>query len=190
MLTGAGLLVDRGALPVQASAASIVVGTWLVAIAVGWLARRVLPLRGPHTTESLFAPSIVVPSVGIALMLPLTLHLPIALAKGVGTEGFDEWVKLSIWISGATHVVLAILVAVRGSQLVTGKLPPLSISTIYLITVLVSCVPFVLFVLPPIIVMVTGLAFIPLLRYQATLVARERAELGVEAATPQAIAYA
>jgi hypothetical protein len=81
------------------------------------------------------------------------------------------------------------MVARRGARLVDGKIVQ-STGSVYLIAVCVSCVPFVVFVLPPFITILTGLPFLALLPYQEQLVQRERAELEGEAAMPRAIAHA
>jgi hypothetical protein len=129
-----------------------------------------------------------VPSVGIALMLPLLIHMPFA--HGIaGLEGDDGWVRLSYVISGPTHLALAFMVARRGARLVDGRLVQ-SAGSVYLIACVISCVPFVVFVLPPLITMLTGVPFLGLLRYQEQLVERERAELEGEVAMPRAIAHA
>lgn len=55
----------------------------------------------------------------------------------------------------------------------------------YLIVVFVSCLPFVIFILPPILVAGTGILMLPILYLPEGIVARERAVLD---ATPP-IAY-
>ena len=64
--------------------------------------------------------------------------------------------------------------AVRAHELVAGG-PARSPRSIYIATVTASCVPFILlFAIPPVLVAITGLPFIPLLHAMETVVARER----------------
>jgi len=170
-------------------AAEVIVASWLAALVGGalarWIALRV-PLR--RTPEAWFAESVMAPAVGIALLLPLTLHMPFALLVS-GTRGFDDWVLMSAVITGLAHIVFALMTARRGYQLVVGK-PAWTPRRIVVTTMLVSCVPFVLLLMiPPLLVLITGLVCVPLLRAMERIIARERIE--TETAPhqlPQAIA--
>src|SRR5258708_1386915 len=122
-------------------AASTIALTWLCALAAGAIARTIAArVRWSRDADSLFAPSVVVPTLGVALLLPITLHLPIALLA-TDAPSFDVWVMASLWITGLTHLVFAILCARRGYHLVAGK-PAMSPRKIYVITLVTSCVPF------------------------------------------------
>jgi hypothetical protein len=170
--------------------ATAIIGlTWLVAAVAGVVAWRVaLRVRLAGTADTLFAESLMVPAAGIALVLPITLHLPVVLALG-DREAFDIWVAVSMWITGLAHLVFAFMSALRGYQLVAGK-PAWSPRKIYTATVVTSCVPFlVLYAIPPVLVAVTALPFVPLLRAMERIVNRERAELaGAPHLLPRAIA--
>jgi hypothetical protein len=177
LIVGAAALVanDLRGQPVQP--ALLVPLTWAGAFIAGAWVRmfgaRPVPIE---QARARLDASIVLPSIGIALMLPLTLHLPVVLALG-GVADYAAWVKLSIVLTGLTHVVVATMVGIRGAQLAAGR-QPFSITAIYLTAIGVSCVPFALLLfIPPLIVAVTGLAYLPLLVYQRDLVERERAEL-------------
>jgi hypothetical protein len=78
---------------------------------------------------------------------------------------------------------------VRASQLAHGK-RAWSPLTIYTVTLIVSCVPFiVLLAIPPLLVALTGLPFQPILRAMEPIAARERDELaGAAHELPFAIA--
>jgi hypothetical protein len=151
--------------------------TWLAAAIAGLVAWRIagrLQLAG--NVGTLFAASLMIPAAGIALLLPITLHLPVVLALG-DREAFDIWVEVSMWVTGLTHVVFAVTSARRAHQLVAGK-PAWSPRKIYTVTVVTSCLPFVvLYAIPPALVAITALPFIPLLRAMERIVTREREEL-------------
>ncbi|HEU4735181.1 MAG TPA: hypothetical protein VFT22_45130 [Kofleriaceae bacterium] len=169
-------------------AAAIIALTWVVAAVaavVAWLIALRLPLHG--APDTLFAESLMVPAAGIALLLPITLHLPVVLAL-TDREAFDIWLVVSIWITGLAHLVFATMCALRGYQLVVGK-PAWSPRKIYVATVLTSCLPFLaLYAIPPALVALTGLPFIPLLRAMERIVTRERQELaGAPHRLPRAI---
>jgi hypothetical protein len=172
-------------------ATAIVVLTWIVAaIAAGvaWLVAR--RLRLACDPDALFAESLMVPAAGIALVLPLTLHLPVVVMLA-DREAFDLWVLMSMWITGLAHLVFATTSALRGYQLASGK-RAWSPRKIYVATVLTSCLPFVvLYAIPPALVALTALPFIPLLRAMDRIVTRERQQLaGAPHRLPRAIATA
>jgi hypothetical protein len=172
--------------PPRIDAARVIVVTWLVAATAGSLASRIAA-RFPRARHPdwLFAESLIAPTLGIALLLPITLHMPVALVFG-DSSLFDGWVLCSLWITGLTHIVFAAMCARRAHNLVAGR-PARSPRRIYVATLITSCVPFILLVaLPPVIVAITLLPFLPLLRAMETLVARERREMA-EARYPRAI---
>jgi hypothetical protein len=163
--------------------------TWLIAALAGVVAWRVAArVRFTPDPEMLFAESLIVPAVGIALLLPITLHMPVILVI-CDSAAFDVWVVASMWITGLAHAVFAITSALRGKQLVAGE-ATWSPRKIYIATVVTSCVPFaVLYAIPPVIVAITALPFVPLLRAMKWIVVRERRELAnAQHALPRAIA--
>jgi hypothetical protein len=167
----------------------IIATTWIAAIAAGLVVRAIAGcLRRPWTSEPQFARSVVVPALGLALLLPITMHLPFVLLV-TDASGFDTWVMASLWITGLSHLVFATLCGLRGYQLVAGK-PAVSPRKIYVITLITSCLPFVvLWAIPPALVAITALPFLPMLQAMARLVERERLELDtVTQALPRAIA--
>jgi len=156
-------------------AALTVVVTWCAALAAGW-ATRAFAAEGPDR-DHLAVAGLAVPMVGIALMGPITLHMPLAMLGG--TQAFDEWVVMSAWITGPAHIAFALAITIRATQLARAQ-PAWSPRTVYLITVIVSCVPFVLLIaIPPMLVAVTGLPFLPILRAMQPLAERERDELSL-----------
>jgi hypothetical protein len=162
--------------------------TWLIAALAGVVAWRVAArVRFTADPEMLFAESLMVPAVGIALLLPITLHMPVILVIR-DSAAFDVWVVASMWLTGLAHAVFAITSALRGKQLVAGE-ATWSPRKIYIATVVTSCVPFaVLYAIPPVIVAITALPFVPLLRAMQWIVVRERRELAnAQHALPRAI---
>jgi hypothetical protein len=94
----------------------------------------------------------------------------------VGAD-FNFWVCLSMIVTGIAHLTLVLAVIQRGRALVAGT-PPATPREIYLSTVGMSCLPFVLLLaIPPVLVALTALPFVPLLHRMARVVERERAEL-------------
>src|SRR4051812_25556978 len=115
--------------------------TWFTALIAGVVAWRVaMRMRLAWTPERLFAESLMVPAAGIALLLPITLHMPVILVIR-DSAAFDLWVVASMWITGLAHAVFAITSALRGKQLVAGE-ATWSPRKIYIATVVTSCVPF------------------------------------------------
>jgi hypothetical protein len=153
---GGGSMWSHGTPDPEPHAAAVLAIAWLVAFGAGafayTIARRVVV--SPTTLARTFTPSLVLPGVGLALTLPLTLHLWFAVMIG-NLGGFDSWVNLSIFLVGPAHLIAAALVAVRGWRLAAGKPAPTPVA-IWGIVIAVSCVPFVVYILPPLLVMFTG----------------------------------
>ncbi|HEX4416570.1 MAG TPA: hypothetical protein VH165_01670 [Kofleriaceae bacterium] len=168
-------------------AVSILGITWLTAAIAGlvawWIADRRRLARAPN---ELLAKSLMLPAAGIALILPLTLHLPVVVA--ISDRGaFDTWVLVSLWMAGSAHLTLAGFSMLRAHQLAAGT-PAWSPGRIYGVTLLVSCIPFVLLLaIPPAIVAITGLPFIPLLRWMEGIAGREQAALALIPHVPRAV---
>ena len=180
LLLGAGLLFLRCTLGSEhgMSPALIVLGTWFAAFVTYRFALACKPrVWAPDT---LARASLIVPSLGILALLPLTLHLPFfALADSL--DDFAGWVAISALVTAPTTIVAGILIAVRCCHLAEGRAATgvLSPAAIYGIGI-AACGPFLLLVVPPILIALTGLPFLPLLAYQEKLVERERliAEVG------------
>jgi hypothetical protein len=171
-------------------AATVLLLSWVLAIGAGgltyFLARQVPPR--PRSLARAFAPSLVLPGIGMALTLPLTLHLWFAVLIG-SLNGFEEWVRLSVWIVGPAHLVAAALVAVRGWRLAAGKSAP-SPAAIWGIVIAVSCVPFVVYILPPFLVMLTGGLCLPFVYRMERIANHEREQLGSSAPADFPVAVA
>jgi len=158
-------------------AIAIIGVTWGVAIAVGlatWLVARRMTVR--LAPDALFAESLMIPAIGIALILPITIHMPFVLGLG-DRDLFDFWVGASLWLTGFAHLVFAVACAYRGYRLARAE-PAWSPRVIYALTVVTSCFPFiVLFAIPPALVALTALPFLPILHRMEKIANRERAEL-------------
>lgn len=153
---------------------------WVAAAATYALGAGLGSRRTLDHTQELALPALAIPAAGAALMLPLTLHLLVAAAIGCGARDFDEWAMVSLIVTGPTHLILAALVARRARQLVTG-VPAITPTRIYVICVAVSCLPFAILVLPPLLVGLTGLPIAGLISWMATLAARDLRAAAAEA---------
>jgi hypothetical protein len=161
----------------EVHAGRIIGATWLTAAVAGFVTSRIAArcARGWHP-DRLFAESLMVPTIGIATLGPITLHAAVVLPLG-GSFAFDVWVYWSLVVTGIAHFVFAATSAARAYELVAGK-PARSPRSVVSATVFASCVPFALLLaIPPILVALTALPFIPLLRGMETIVARERREI-------------
>ena len=195
---GAGYLAHRGWCdhpfehwprqpPPTLDAATIVAVTWLAAAATGVVAWAVASRIRFTNPRALAAEGLMAPIVGLTLLLPITLHMPLVIAIG-GLEAYDLWVTASLWITGFAHLVFAGLAALRAHQLAGGQ-PAWSPRRIYALTVIASCIPFVvLFAIPPLLVAATAMPLVALLHRMEYTAAREHAELAGALALPRAIA--
>jgi hypothetical protein len=170
------VLVQRIEADVPAHASIVVAVTWAAAFAVYVIASRIASRQPMRQPDAFVRAGLVFPSVGLALLLPITIHLPfLAFGKG-GGEAFDEWARLSLEITGPAHIALAVLVTIRAFQLAASD-HALSPWTIYFLTILVSCIPyaFLLFI-PPTLVAITGIPMLAVMKRLATIAGDERAE--------------
>lgn len=173
LIAGAAVLAERLLHEGAPRAAAVIGGTWAAAIVAYVVAGLWGAPRALAEADELAVPALVLPSVGVALMFPLTLHLLFAVVLR-SVDGFDGWAQLAVWFTGPTHVVLAILVAVRAVRLVRGQ-PAQAPMSIYWSCVAVSCLPFaVMFMIPPALVALTGLPALALLEWMERIAHVER----------------
>lgn len=219
LLAGTGALVLRSLLAdivdlwVFPRAWEIVLITWLLALLSAACAAPLTRLMAPfvaktpprmtHDDETLLA-SLVLPAAGLALFLPVSLHMPVVLAAA-GADVFDLWCTRSLALVAHAHVVLAVLAAHRAAVSVErmgntrrgsasepgmgGEEPAGSPVAIYVVTILVSAVPFgVAYVAPPLLLALTGLPVLALAALAGPMLAREASLLRVNpgAAPPPA----
>lgn len=174
LLLGALLLFVRSVAGSEhgVSPAAIILGTWFGAFVTYRFALACKPRA--WDPDTLARTSLIVPSLGILALLPLTLHLPF-FALGDGLDDFHEWVALSALFTAPTMIVSGILISLRCVYLAegreaTGVFSPWAIYGIGI----AATGPFLALVLPGILIALTALPFVPLLVYQEKLVAKER----------------
>lgn len=149
--------------------------------------------------------SIALPLMALSFAMPLTLHLAFSLALNItsidkvfGANGFDAWILLSVAIVGHAHVALAVCAFRYATGLVATDSEFLSVRKhdgwlrAWGVTALAAALPgVVLIAIPPILVLVTGIVFIPpAWLVMRSRIAKERAALAVRAATRQRAAFA
>jgi hypothetical protein len=141
--------------------------------------RRARDMLARHERAGLGAPL-----VGLSLLLPLTIHLAVFGMVGApgGVSSFDLWIRMSAFLVGFAHVALASMAWALAGELTRGEARPLryNASNVIGYTTLAGCVPGVIAIgLPPIIVAVTALLFVPLIFAWATGAARHERSLTV-----------
>lgn len=139
---------------------------WPAAVGVGGMTAA-LAMRWPLLAGSLVreTTAFVVPAVGAALALPLTIQLAyfVVIDGEVHVNSFNGWAKFGAAFTGIAHIWFAGCVGRRAAQLARGE-EPLRVWTIYWSTVLMSAFPgILLFGLPPLVTAATGLPILPLL---------------------------
>jgi hypothetical protein len=131
-------------------------------------------------------PSYSLPLVGLALVAPLSLHAPLfLLAPDEGMSSLHSWITASVFLVGLAHLTLAVMSyrfarrLHRGLVLAADRESLLALC----VTIAAGCVPGVFFAgIPPILVAITGLLFVP-----ASFLAmerRQRRERGLLSASP------
>ena len=125
--------------------------------------------------------SIVLPTAGIALVLPLTLHLGVFLMFGEKT--MDEWCVAGLLGAGVAHVTFAILFAARTVSLVRSGQTALSVGELFAITTMAGGVPYFIFGMG--VTALTGVFILPVISLAESLALREHA--ATAAGLPRAI---
>jgi hypothetical protein len=188
LLAGTALVAHRLWILDHPRLTHVIPPIWAAAFAAYLAAAAIGSRRQLDHAGELAVPGLVVPSVGAALLLPITLHLPFVAAFAHDWRTFDVWAAVGLVITAPTHLALAALVAQRARQLATGA-QAISPQKIYTICVAVSCLPFAIFVIPPFLVALTGLPLAALIAAMAPLAARDR-ERAADEALPRAVAVA
>jgi hypothetical protein len=164
----------------------ILAGAWAAAVVLGLVVGvAAYHLRARAGGVRLLAWSLVAPTVGVVLTLPLTLHLLVSSVMTIPATAFDDWCVISLILTGPAHITVAALSATRAIRLANGQ-DAYRPRSIYLWTVVVSCLPFIIFVVPPLVVAVTGLPLLPLLHLQARIARAEQPLAVQHDALPQA----
>jgi hypothetical protein len=122
--------------------------------------------------------SVALPLAAISLLAPLNLHLVFSLLFMNASaslpslaSSYAEWIRISLVIVGHAHLALMILAILFARRLMARPYDELGAMNIHAewskalgITVLVSAVPGIVFMLvPPLLSAITGLAFVPLM---------------------------
>jgi hypothetical protein len=111
--------------------------------------------------------SIALPMVALSLLTPLTLHLLVACAFGLAPS-YGQWIAISVALVGHAHVALAVtcwmwakrVAATPTEELIAGK--PRGWGKSLAAAFVCGLVPgVVLLAVPPALVIITGLVFIP-----------------------------
>jgi hypothetical protein len=176
MIVGFACVVPLSFLKV--SPVAVFGATWLIAGFVYLFARLAVRFgvtERANAHDRIFGTSFAWLGVGVALLSPLSVH---AFLIGVlGDERPEEvasWILMSLVIVGAAHAALACMTAQRVLLLAQGE-EPRGLGRVYLLTIAWGCVPgVVLFLIPPLMVALTGLAVLPLLAFLDLAVVHER----------------
>jgi hypothetical protein len=114
------------------------------------------------------------------------VHALVFLVDHQSARDLREWLQLSLIITSTAHVAFAWMTGVRAANLVKDERGP-SVAFIFGTTVAVSAIPFgVLYMIPPILVAITGLPILLALRAMETYAAYDRN--GVEVPLARVIA--
>ncbi|MBX3228688.1 MAG: hypothetical protein KIT84_08550 [Labilithrix sp.] len=143
--------------------------------------------RLERRAQGLELASVGLPIAGVSFLYPLSSHWLFTQLLGGGESAgdFSQWIRVSLAIVGHAHIALAIcgfLFAKRLRSLTLEGLIDLKIHREWLkawmITIGISCLPGILLILvPPILVAITGITFIPVLWYVLhSAVVRERSK--------------
>jgi hypothetical protein len=116
--------------------------------------------------------STALPLAALSMLMPLTLHFGfIKLTSSESAESFATWIRVSLVVVGHAHLALMIMAIRFAKKLRRATLDELTRMSVHRewarawgITIGVACVPSILLLaIPPILVAVTGIAFIPLM---------------------------
>jgi hypothetical protein len=154
----------------------LLAATWCLALLAYGVTRLLVWVAGPAPRGDAFLrKSLVVPAVGIAIALPLSIHGVGFLVVG---GDFGSWVAVSLFVTGLAHLVFALTFGMRAAQLARGE-ARMTIRRIFLWSTCASILPIGFFVIPVILTAVTGLFVMPALHAFDTIALRERDALPV-----------
>jgi hypothetical protein len=170
MVAGTLVLLQRMFTYRESGAARVIVTTWLVAAAGGWVAHELAHVCRPRRVERIFVLSYALPTLGIACLLPLSIQLPVVHALGLD-DGLDTW-ALILWANTA-QIAFAWLSTLRAVQLARGDVA-ITTHRIGVVVMLAASIPGALLIFPPLVAFVLGLFIVPLLRRMERIITRER----------------
>ena len=160
--------------------ATLIIAIWLCALGAGVVARLWSAPLADDDPSRWAGLSLALPSAGIVMMGPLTLHLlavPAAMVSRTMAvmDGFDTWAFWSLVLVGHVHVVCAILAARRGFKLADPTQQAHSVLVIYGVGLALSLVPgIILLAVPTVVVALTGALLLPALTAMDQIAKRER----------------
>jgi hypothetical protein len=126
--------------------------------------------------DRLLRASLIVPSVALAFVGPVSMHAPFALVFG-GPRAVDGSTAMSFLVVGFAQLVLAGLLVRRACRLVDGE-PVMPPSRMLWIVLAASCVAGILaHAIPAFLTAITALAGLPLLYRMRFIVEEERRDL-------------
>ena len=173
MLAGVAILLRRMHDTPVAKVNEVIASIWIAAAFWGFVVRYGAVAFAAHKDlRKIYVISFALPTLGIALVLPLSLHLLVAIALGL-VDDFDKWARWSLMFAGPAHIAFAFLATRRAVRLAQG-LPAQSSTGVFANTLLVASIPFALIFVPVFLVAVTGLPILPLLRNMRPIIERER----------------
>jgi len=154
----------------------LLAATWLLALVAYGATRLIVRAAAPAPRgDAMLRASLVVPAVGIAFTVPLSIH---AVAFALVGEDFGGWICASCAAVGLAHVVFAVTFGIRAGQLARGE-PRMTVPRIYKWSVIASLVPCGMFLLPEILTAVTGLFVVPVMERFDAIALHEREALPV-----------
>jgi hypothetical protein len=125
--------------------------------------------------------SVGLPLAAAALLLPLALHLTVyaLFFDRFNVNDFAVWITISGVVVGHVHLTLAVLAWRYVGKASRGRAEAADLWRVWWVSALISLVPgVVMMAIPPILVAVTGLAYLPLLVWARRLLEAERLQLG------------
>lgn len=150
---------------------------WLAAVAAGVLGTGYGALR---PKERRLAPSLVWPSLGLALALPLTVHAVVWRLVGWDWIDFDEWVFIVARFGLPAHLLAMALLGWRAHQIGTGSIRVWPLGGCYAAVCGAGLFPIFIGIL---IVAITGLPFLLVCWYTERLGNREFERVQISPAT-------
>lgn len=158
------VVASRAASTPQPDTVRVIGTTWLAALATGGAVHAAVRVFPSLRIMPRGITSFVVPAVGVALLLPITIHALWYLASGAVPWSFDRWATFALQVTAPSHVCFAIMVGRRATQLARGH-APVSVARIFVATVAVASFPFgiPMLMLPSVVVALTGIPIVPVL---------------------------
>jgi len=163
ILTAIAMVI--GSVVAQVGAQILLLG-WVISLLALPIGSTWTPMLEPRAAaERLATWSLRLPMLGLALVMPMTLHIVVMGSTGIlPFDMFSSWIAVSSLVVSPAYVVLLWLLYQDAEHICTDDTPKhwqaRSWAALWK-TTLASCVPGIVLILPPIITFVTGAIFIP-----------------------------